>query len=53
MHMLTTLSYICHLNHLIPVAALENCIRDMRAWMKEDMLWLNYGKTEFLLIGSR
>ena len=35
------------------VAALENCIRDVRAWMKEDMLWLNDGKTKFLLIGSR
>ena len=35
------------------VAVLENCIRDVRAWMKEDMLWLNDGKTEFLLIGSR
>ena len=35
------------------VAALENCIHDVRAWMKEDMLWLNDRKTEFLLIGSR
>lgn len=35
------------------VAALENCIRDVRTWMKEDMLWLNDVKTEFLLIGRR
>ena len=35
------------------VAVLENCICDVCAWMKEDMLWLNDGKTEFLLIGSR
>ena len=35
------------------VAVLENCIRYVRAWMKEDMLRLNDGKTEFLLIDSR
>lgn len=35
------------------VAALENCIHDVRAWMKEDVPCLNDGKTEFLLIGSR
>ena len=32
---------------------MENCIREVRAWMKEDMLWLNKSKTEFILIGSR
>ena len=35
------------------MSALENCILDVPAWMKEDMLWLNDDKTEFLLIGSR
>ena len=35
------------------VAALENSIRDLCAWTKEDMLLLNDGKTKFLLIGSR
>ena len=34
------------------VAALENCICNVRAWMKEDMLWLNDGKKEFVLVGS-
>ena len=41
------------LSEIEAVAVLENCIHDVRAWMKEDMLWLNDGKTEFLLIGSR
>ena len=35
------------------VTALENCILDVRAWMREDTLWLNVEKTEFLLVGSR
>ena len=41
------------LSEVEAVAALENCIRDVHAWMREDMLWLNDDKTEFLLIGSR
>lgn len=35
------------------LSELENCILDVRAWIREDMLWLNDDKTEFLLIGSR
>ena len=28
----------------------ENCIRDVRAWMRDDKLMLNDDKTEFLII---
>ena len=31
--------------------AIENCIRDVRAWMRDDKLMLNDDKTEFLIIG--
>ena len=41
------------LSEVEAVAALDNCIRDVHAWMREDMLWLNDDKTKFLLIGSR
>ena len=33
------------------VIAIENCIRDVRAWMRDDKLMLNADKTEFLIIG--
>ena len=42
-----------NLTELEAVSTLENCILDVPAWMREDMLWLNDDKTEFLLIGSR
>ena len=35
------------------IAAMENCIRDVREWMRSNMLCLNDDKTEFLLVGSR
>ena len=34
------------------VIAIENCIRDVRAWMKDNKLMLNDDKTEFLIIGT-
>ena len=34
------------------VTAIENCIRDVRAWMRDDKLMLNDDKTEFLIIGT-
>ena len=34
------------------VIAIENCIRDVRAWMRDDKLMLNDDKTEFLIIGT-
>ena len=34
------------------VIAIKNCIRDVRAWMRDDKLMLNDDKTEFLIIGS-
>ena len=34
------------------VIAIENCIRDVCAWMRDDKLMLNEDKTEFLIIGT-
>ena len=39
------------LSELETVTTLENCILEVRAWMREDMWWLNEEKTEFLLVG--
>ena len=41
------------LNKLEDVTTLENCILDVCAWVRGDMLWLNDEKTEFLLVSSR
>ena len=35
------------------VSAMQKCICDVRAWMREDQLMLNDDKTEFLIIGTR
>ncbi|CAB4036288.1 Hypothetical predicted protein, partial [Paramuricea clavata] len=35
------------------LAAMENCIRDIRSWMRNDRLLLNDDKTEFLIIGTK
>ena len=35
------------------VSALQKCICDVRAWMREDQLMLNDDKTQFLIIGTR
>ena len=32
--------------------AIEKCIRDVRAWMRDDKLMLKDDKTEFLIIGT-
>ena len=32
--------------------AFYSCIRDVRAWMRDDKLMLNDDKTEFLIIGT-
>jgi hypothetical protein len=34
-------------------AAVELCVRDIRAWMLCDKLKINDGKTDFILIGTR
>ena len=34
------------------VIAIENCIRDVRAWMRDDKLMLKDDKTEFLITGT-
>ena len=53
-HMLTTHSSTCRLGLIITQASwIECCIRDVRAWMREDMLMLNDDKTEFLIIGTQ
>ena len=35
------------------LAAMENCVQDVRSWMRNDNLLLNDGKTEFLVIGTK
>lgn len=40
-------------DQLSAVAAMENCIHDIKDWMLCDKLKLNDGKTEFLIIGTR
>ena len=35
------------------VSAMQKCICDVRAWMRDDHLMLNDDKTEFLIIGTR
>ena len=36
-----------------PIAALQDCITDIRSWMIADRLKLNDDKTEFMIIGTR
>ena len=36
-----------------PIAALQDCITDIRSWMIADRLKLNDDKTEFTIIGTR
>ena len=33
--------------------AMESCVNDIRTWMIVDKLKLNYGKTEFMVIGNK
>ena len=40
-------------DQLAAVAALQNCIDDIKDWMLSDKLKVNDGKTEFLIIGTR
>ena len=35
------------------IAAMEACIKDIRAWMSRNKLMLNSGKTEVMIIGTR
>ena len=35
------------------LSSLKNCIRDIRSWMKSNLLKLNDDKTEFLVLGTR
>ena len=35
------------------VAAMENCIRDLRTWMLQDKLKINDDSTQFIIIGSK
>ena len=35
------------------VAAMKNCIRDLRTWMLQDELKINDDKVEFIIIGSK
>ena len=31
---------------------MELCIRDIQSWMVMDKLWMNNGKTEFMIVGT-
>ena len=35
------------------LTSLQNCIKDIRMWMKTNLLKLNDSKTEFLIVGTR
>ena len=35
------------------LTSLQNCIKDIRLWMKTNLLKLNDSKTEFLIVGTR
>ena len=35
------------------VAAMENCIRDLRTWMLQDKLKINDDRTQFIIIASK
>ena len=35
------------------LTSLQNCITDIRLWMKTNLLKLNDSKTEFLIVGTR
>ena len=37
----------------LAINCLENCVSDIRVWMKQNFLKLNDNKTEFMLFGSR
>ena len=40
-------------SEVVAVSAMQKCICDVRAWMREDQLMLNDDKTEFLIISTR
>ena len=35
------------------LTSLQNCIKDMRLWMKTNLLKLNNSKTAFQMVGTR
>ena len=35
------------------LTCLQNCIKDIRLWMKTNLLKLNDSRTEFLIVGTR
>ena len=40
-------------NQTASVAAIENCVAELRSWMISNMLMVNDSKTEFLIVGSK
>ena len=40
-------------NRLLSLCRIENCINDVRLWMVENLLIMNYDKSVALVLGSR
>ena len=40
-------------NQTASVAAIENCVAELRSWMISNMLMVNDSKTEFLIVGNK
>ena len=35
------------------ISILQNCLKDVKLWMEETRLWMNDGKTEFIMYGAK
>ena len=35
------------------ISALQNCLKNVKIWMDENRLWMNDGKTEFIMFGAK
>ena len=35
------------------ISILQNCLKDVKLWMDENRLWMNDGKTEFIMFGAK
>ena len=35
------------------ISILQNCLKDVKLWMEVNRLWMNEGKTEFIMFGTK
>ena len=35
------------------ISTLQNCLKNVKLWMDENRLWMNEGKTEFIMFGTK